>query len=143
MSHESPKEFWKNKHFESMRAVFLLRCLNPLRWEISLICHWNIDSWKQKLCFRYVMVPKMNQNIIYIQYRLHLVRTISITRGAILVKIKNVMPVNASFQGYFTKVSFDSPEGYQPSYFQNSYFFKILWGFYETHNQVKYIFFFF
>ena len=39
-----------------MRAGFLLRCQNSLRWEICLICHWNIDSWKQKLSFGYVMV---------------------------------------------------------------------------------------
>jgi hypothetical protein len=57
--------------------------------------------------------------------RLNLVRTITI-RGAILVKIKNVMPENASFQGYFTEVSSDTSEGNQLSYFQNSYFFKIL-----------------
>ena len=78
VSHESPKEFWKNKYFENMRAVFLLRCQNPLRWEISLICHWNIDSWKQKLSFVYDMVPQNDQNIIYIQCRLYLVRIITI-----------------------------------------------------------------
>ena len=43
MAHNFPKEFWKNSHFENMTAVFLLRCLNSLRWEISLIYHWNID----------------------------------------------------------------------------------------------------
>ena len=51
VSNDSPKEFKKNKHFENMRAVFHLRCQNPLRWEIRLICHWNIDSWKQNLSF--------------------------------------------------------------------------------------------
>jgi hypothetical protein len=51
------------------------------------------------------------------------VRTITI-RGAILVK-KNI-PENVSFQGYFTEVSFDTPEGNQPSYLKNGYFFKIL-----------------
>ena len=38
---------------------------------------------------------------------LHLVRTITF-RGAILVKIENFMRENASFDGYFTKVSFDT-----------------------------------
>ena len=47
-------------------------------------------------------VPKNNQNI-------HLVRTITI-KGVILVKIENFMPENASFQGYFTEVCFDTSE---------------------------------
>ena len=63
-SHDITKEFWKNSHFENMRAAFLLRCQNSLRWGKSSICHWNIDSWKQKLSFGWVMVPKNNQNII-------------------------------------------------------------------------------
>ena len=42
-------------------------------------------------------------------YRLHSARTIS-PREAILVKIKNVMTDNASFQGYYTEVSFDTPD---------------------------------
>ena len=53
--HEIPKEFWKNSHFENMTAGFLLRCQNSLWWEISLICHWNIDSWKQKIFFRCII----------------------------------------------------------------------------------------
>ena len=32
--HESPKEFWKNNHFENMRASFPRRCQNSL-WQIS------------------------------------------------------------------------------------------------------------
>ena len=64
MAHDISKEFWKNSHFENVTAVFLQRCQNSLRWEISLICHWNIDSWKQKLSFLCVMVPKNGQNII-------------------------------------------------------------------------------
>ena len=39
---------------------------------------------------------------------------------------------------FLTEVGFDTSEGKQLSYFQNIYFFKILWGFHETHNQVKY-----
>ena len=59
LAHDITKEFWKNSHFENMRAVFLLSCQNSLRWEKSLICHWNIDSWRQKLSFGCVMVPKI------------------------------------------------------------------------------------
>jgi len=51
------------------------------------------------------------------------VRTITI-RGAILVKVENFMPENASFQGYFTEVSFDTTEENQLSFFQNVYFFQ-------------------
>ena len=136
MPHEITKEFWKDSHFENVRADFLLRCQNSLRWEICLICHWNIDSWKQKLSLGCVMVPKSNQKIIWIQHKLYLVRTITI-RGEILVKIKNVISENASFQGYFTEVNFYISEGNQLSYFQNGYFFKILWWFHEAHNWVK------
>jgi hypothetical protein len=40
------------------------------------------------------------------------------------VKIKNFIPENASFQGYFTEVSFETSEGNQLSYFQNGYFLQ-------------------
>ena len=60
------------------------------------------------------MVPKRNQKIMQIKHKLHLVRIITI-RGAITVKIKNVIPENASVQGYFTEVSFDTSEGNQLS----------------------------
>ena len=53
------------------------------------------------------------------------------------MKIKIIIPENASFQGYFTEVSFDISEENQLSYFQNGYFFKILLGFHEPYNQVK------
>ena len=77
------------------------------------------------LSLGYVMVPKNNQKIIYIQHRLLLVRTITI-RVAILVKMIKNIPENVSFQGYFTAVSFDTPEGKQLSHSKNGYFFKIL-----------------
>jgi hypothetical protein len=32
--HESSKEFWKNSHFENMRADFLMRCQKSL-WQTS------------------------------------------------------------------------------------------------------------
>ena len=41
------------------------------------------------------------------------------------------MPENASFQGYFTEVSFDTSEENQLSFFQNGYIFKSLWSFHE------------
>ena len=62
--HEITKEFWKNRQFKNITAGFLLRCQHSLQWEICLICHWNIDSWKQKLSFGYVMVTKSNKKII-------------------------------------------------------------------------------
>ena len=39
VAHDITKEFWKNSNFENMRAVFVLRCQNTLRWGKSLICH--------------------------------------------------------------------------------------------------------
>ena len=56
-----------------------------------------------------------------VQHKLHLVRTTTI-RGEIWGKIKNVIPENASFQGYFTEVSFETSVGNQLSCFQNDYF---------------------
>ena len=44
---------------------------------------------------------------------------------------------NAIFHGCCTKVSFATYEGNQLSYFQNGYFFKILWWFQEAHYWVK------
>ena len=73
------------------------------------------------LSFGYVMVPKINQKIISIQHRLDLVRKITI-RGSVLVKIEKI-----NIQGYFTKVSIDTPEGNQLSHFKNGYFSKNLW----------------
>ena len=58
------QKFWKNIHFENMTAGFLPSCQNCLRWEISFLCHSNIDSWKQKMSLGHVMVPKNYQNII-------------------------------------------------------------------------------
>ena len=62
-------------------------------------------------------------------------RTITI-REAILVKIENFTPENASVLGYYTKVSFDTSEENQLSFdtseenqlsfFQYGCFFKIL-----------------
>jgi hypothetical protein len=34
VSYESPKEFWRNSHFENMKADFLRRCQNSL-WQTS------------------------------------------------------------------------------------------------------------
>ena len=48
------------------------------------------------------------------------------------------MPENASFQGLFAEVSFDTSYGNQLSYFQNGYSSKTLWWFHDSHNQVKY-----
>ena len=62
--HEITKEVWKNSQFENITAGFLLSCQNSLRREIGCICHWNIDSWKQKLPFGYVMFTKRYQKII-------------------------------------------------------------------------------
>ena len=55
----------------------------------------------------------------------------------ILVKIYFFMSENASFQGYFAEVSFDTSEGNQLLCFQNVYFSKSLFDFHKSHNQVK------
>ena len=66
MAHDISKEFWKNIHSENMTAGFLLRCWNSLRWEISLICHWNIDSLNQDWSFVHVIVPNNDQYICHL-----------------------------------------------------------------------------
>ena len=58
----------------------------------------RLKTWKQKLSFVYVMVLKKDPHIIKRQYRLHLVRSITIT-GKYLWKSIFSMPENASFQG--------------------------------------------
>ena len=58
------KEFKKNSHLENTTAGFLLKCQTSLRYEISLIYHWNIDSMKQDWSFVHAMVPKNDQNDI-------------------------------------------------------------------------------
>ena len=42
---------------------------------------------------------------------------------------------NAKLSLFLTEVSFETSEGNQLSYFQNSYFFKILWWSHEPHNK--------
>ena len=44
------------------------------------------------------------------------------------------MPENALFQGCFAEASFATYEENQLSYFQNGYFFKILWGSHDIYN---------
>ena len=46
------------------------------------------------------------------------------------------MPENASFQGYFTEVSFDTSEENQLSFLQNSY---SAWSFHEPHTVFPHI----
>ena len=41
VSHESFKEFWKNSHFENMRADFLMRCQNLLRQTSPEMMHFQ------------------------------------------------------------------------------------------------------
>ena len=50
-----------------------------------------------------------------------------IIKEAIFVKMKKIIAENASIQGYFTEVCFATSKGNQLSYFQNGYFFKMLW----------------
>ena len=64
VAHDITKEFWKDSHLENMTAGFLLRCQNWLRYEISLIWHWNINLLKQIWSFVYVKVPNDDQNVI-------------------------------------------------------------------------------
>ena len=59
---------------------------------------------------------------------LHFVRAITI-RGAILIKIRKFIPENGLFQGYFTKISFDTSEENKLSFFQNYYFSKFFGDF--------------
>ena len=47
------------------------------------------------------------------------------------------MAENASFKGYLAEVSLDNSEENHLSYFQNEYFFKKFWSFFEPHNKVK------
>ena len=130
MAHEINKELWKNIHFENMTAAFLLRCQNWPRWEISSLKYW---FKKAKNVFRSNYGPKK-----WPKYHLKTILTTFSERNkcfwAILVKINFC---HAWFQGYFTKVGFDTSEENQLSYFQNGCFFKILWWFHEPYNEIE------
>ena len=54
VTHESQKEFWKNSHFENMRAGFLLSCQNWLRQNTPKIMHFQ--AWKNKDFKQYSVV---------------------------------------------------------------------------------------
>ena len=113
--------FWGVKiHFGEKYAWFAIEILI----HGSKSCLWDV-----------LLSLKSNQKIIYIQRKLYLVRTITI-RGEILVKIRNVISENASFQGYFNKWIL-TLQKYQLSYSKNGYFFKILWWFHEAHYWVR------
>jgi hypothetical protein len=47
VAYERPKEFWKNSHFENMRAGFLLRCQNSLRFFTPEMMHFQ--PWKKNI----------------------------------------------------------------------------------------------
>ena len=47
MAHGIPKEFWKNSHFENVRAGFLLRCQNSL-WRFLDFMYWLLQSFKKR-----------------------------------------------------------------------------------------------
>ena len=47
MGHDINKEFWKNCHFENMRAGFLQRCQNLLRRFTPEIIHFQ--AWKKMI----------------------------------------------------------------------------------------------
>ena len=51
---EITKEFWKNSHFENMRADFPLKCQNSLRWNTPEIMHFQ--AWKKNVFTN--IVPK-------------------------------------------------------------------------------------
>jgi hypothetical protein len=38
----SSKEFWKNSHFENIRADFLRKCQNPLRQTSPEMMHFQV-----------------------------------------------------------------------------------------------------
>ena len=135
MANGTIKEFWKNCHFENMRAIFLLSCQNSLRWGKSLICHWNIDSWKQKLSFGYDIVPQNGQNFIYIPYRLHFVRIITI-RGQYCWKSLFLSCMKMShFRGSLPN-EFWHLRGKPVVIFSKCLFFKNVWWYHEPYNQV-------
>ena len=69
-----------------------------------------------------------------------------LTRSEHVVNVKQIQKTifdsmnqyfNDKLSLFLNEKSFDTPEENQPSYFQNGYFFKILWGCHEPYNQVK------
>ena len=54
MSHESLKEFWKNTHFENMRAGFL--CGVKIHFSKLTLEMMHFQPWKKMFCQFYVLV---------------------------------------------------------------------------------------
>ena len=136
MAHEITKEFWKNSHFENMRADFPLQCQNSLRWNTPEIVHFQ--AWKKNIL----------NNIVskWLFFSLNAVCIVSRWYFDPFLGQKHIQkPTFVSKTQYFrdklslfcTEVSFDTTEENQLSYFQNAYFFKILWWLHEPNNQLN------
>ena len=54
VGHESLKEFWKNSHFENMRADFFRQCQNWLRQTIPEMMHFQ--EWKKIIMNWYYVI---------------------------------------------------------------------------------------
>jgi hypothetical protein len=54
VSHEILKEFWKNSHFENMRADFLRRCQNSLRQTSPEMMHFQARQKKYFNCYHVI-----------------------------------------------------------------------------------------
>ena len=118
-----------------------------------IYCFFKVFAWifsleLKKNILSHPVTSKQPPEIVQIHMR-HPVNTIQTTffitdvskknnrHLAIWVKSIFVMLKDASFQGYFTEVSFDTSVENQVSFLQNGCFFKSLWSFHEPLNQVK------
>ena len=136
MAHGIPKEIWKNSHFENMTAGFLHRCQNRLRRNTPEIIHFQ--TW-QKLIFTNIAPWQL-------LFSLNVVCNVSKwysdhfwgpwhTQKSIFASMNQYF--NDKLSLFHAEASFDNSEEKQLSYFQNGYFFKILWGCHEPYDQVK------
>ena len=132
----NPQRNLKNSHFENMTFGFLHRCQNWLRRNTPEIIHFQ--TW-QKLIFTNIAPWQL-------LFSLNVVCNVSKwysdhfwgpwhTQKSIFASMNQYFNGKSSL--FHAEVSFGTSEEKQLSYFQNGYFFKILWWWHEPHNQVK------
>ena len=128
------QKFYSNKVFIFLPAFYLIIWLMkpPKNFEkISILKIWQLFSfWGIKTHFGKLFIPKM----MHFQAWNHFF-------GPCHTQTTNFAFMNQYFNDklslFLTEVSFNTSEENQLSYFQNGYFFKILWGCHEPYNQVK------
>ena len=135
--YEITKEFWKNTHFETMTADFLLGCENTLGWNTPEKMHFQQSFFFIFTNMAHPIVIVLTKCSLWCIWRIFLLFFGPWHIQKITFAFKNQYFKDKSSL-FLTEVNFDTSEQNQLLYFQNSLFFKILLSFHEPQYQVKY-----